>query len=108
MGKRVHPMTIMDGWRLAVKAAREALFASSFDNSSNKDVFRNDLLNIAKTTLSSKLLNKDKNKFATLAVDAVLRLNGSTDLNLIQIIKLAGGALEESYLEVCVFSFVFA
>ena len=105
MEKRIHPMTIMDGWRLAVKAARDALFCSSFDNSSNKEVFRNDLLKISKTTLSSKLLNKDKDKFATLAVDAVLRLNGSTDLNLIQIIKVAGGSLEQSYLEVCFFCF---
>jgi len=99
MNQRVHPMTIMDGWRLAVAAARDALKASARDNGENKDQFREDLLNIARTTLSSKLLNKDKNKFATLAVDAVLRLRGSTDLNLIQIIKLPGGSLEQSYLE---------
>ena len=37
----------------------------------------------------------DKNKFA-LAVDAVLRLEGSTDLDLIQIIKNL--VLEEGYL----------
>ena len=36
--------------------------------------FRADLLNIARTTLSSKVLNADKDYFATLAVDAVLRL----------------------------------
>lgn len=93
-------MTIMDGWRLAVKAARDALYESSFDRSYDKETFREALLNIARTTLSSKLLNKDKEKFSALAVDAVLRLEGSTDLNLIQVIKLAGGSLEESYLEV--------
>jgi T-complex protein 1 subunit beta len=36
--------------------------------------FRQDLFNIARTTLSSKVLSQDKNYFANLAVDAVLRL----------------------------------
>lgn len=36
--------------------------------------FRKDLFNIARTTLSSKVLSQDKNYFANLAVDAVLRL----------------------------------
>mmetsp|Transcript_43761 Transcript_43761/g.70068 ORF Transcript_43761/g.70068 Transcript_43761/m.70068 type:complete len:480 (-) Transcript_43761:1263-2702(-) len=97
--QRIHPMTIMDGWRLAVSAGREALINSARDNGADPVKFREDLLNIARTTLSSKLLNKDKDKFATLAVDAVLRLQGSTDLNLIQIIKMPGGALENSYLD---------
>lgn len=56
-------------------------------------------MNIARTTLSSKLLNNDKDHFATLAVDAVLRLQGSTNLNLIKILKKRGGRLTESYLD---------
>ena len=36
--------------------------------------FRQDLFNIARTTLSSKVLSQDKDYFANLAVDAVLRL----------------------------------
>ena len=36
--------------------------------------FRADLINIARTTLSSKILTAYKEKFAELAVDAVLRL----------------------------------
>ncbi len=36
--------------------------------------FKTDLFNIARTTLSSKVLSQDKNYFANLAVDAVLRL----------------------------------
>ncbi|CDO78272.1 hypothetical protein BN946_scf184588.g2 [Trametes cinnabarina] len=58
-----------------------------------------DLVNIARTTLSSKVLNQDKDYFANLAVDAVLRLKGSTDLDHIQIIKKAGGKLTDSYLD---------
>jgi len=50
------------------------------------------------TTLSSKLLKHDKERFARLAVDAVLRLGGSGDLDLIKIIKKAGGTLSDSFL----------
>ena len=45
------------------------------------------MLNIARTTLSSKILSQDKEYFAKMAVDAVLHLRGSTDLERIQIIK---------------------
>lgn len=69
------------------------------DHSADKTAFRNDLLNIARTTLSSKVLSQDKDYFANLAVDAVLRLNGSTNLENIQIIKKLGGKLTDSYLD---------
>lgn len=36
--------------------------------------FKSDLMKIAMTTLSSKILSQDKEHFAQLAVDAVLRL----------------------------------
>lgn len=48
-------------------------------------------MNIARTTLSSKLLNVEKDHFARLAVDAVLRLKGSGNLDYIQLIKKPGG-----------------
>ena len=60
--------------------------------------FKNDLLNIAKTTLSSKLLTQDKQHFADLAVEAVLRLKGSTNLSYIQVIKKLGGSIKDSFL----------
>lgn len=49
---------------------------SGHDNSRSKDAaaFRQDLLAIARTTLSSKVLAADKDYFAELAVSAVLRL----------------------------------
>ncbi|KZV84978.1 hypothetical protein EXIGLDRAFT_699912 [Exidia glandulosa HHB12029] len=90
---------------------------AAVDNGSDPAKFRNDLLNIARTTLSSKVLSQDKDYFANLAVDAVLRLQlratfatlvvpyqgarakGSTDLEHIQIIKKAGGKLTDSYLD---------
>ena len=56
-------------------------------------------MNIARTTLSSKVLSAYKDYFANLAVDAVLRLKGSTDLEHIQIIKKVGEKLTDSYLD---------
>ena len=70
-----------------------------------------DLMNIARTTLSSKLLTQHKDHFARLAVEAVLRLKGSGDLQAIQIIKKLGGNMLNSYLDegtVCVCVCVFA
>ena len=55
--------------------------------------------NISRTTLSSKVLSQDKDHFAKLVVDAVLRLKGSTNLEHIQIIKKVGGRLIDSYLD---------
>lgn len=40
----------------------------------NEVKFREDLMNIARTTLSSKILTQYKDYFSKLAVDAVLRL----------------------------------
>ena len=97
--QRIHPQTVVEGFRIASKAALEALQASAIDHGSDEKQFREDLFNIARTTLSSKVLSQDKDYFANLAVDAVLRLKGSTDLEHIQIIKKVGGKLTDSYLD---------
>lgn len=77
----------------------ETLRSIAWDNSGDEEKFKADLLNIARTTLSSKLLADDRENFATLAVDAVLRLNGSTNLDYIKIIKKAGGtSMKDSFL----------
>lgn len=95
----IHPQVVVDGFRIASEAALRALAGAAKDNSKDKAAFRQDLLNIARTTLSSKVLSQDKDYFANLAVDAVLRLNGSTNLENIQIIKKLGGKLTDSYLD---------
>lgn len=99
INQRIHPQTIIEGYRLATNEAYKALEAAAIDHSDDADKFRKDLIDIAKTTLSSKVLSQDKDYFATLAVDAVLRLKGSTNLEHIQIIKKAGGRLIDSYLD---------
>lgn len=99
IGLKIHPQTVVEGYRIASQAALKALESSSVDHSSDPAKFKQDLVNIAKTTLSSKVLNQDKTYFAELAVEAVLRLRGSTNLEHIQIIKKVGGKLTDSYLD---------
>jgi T-complex protein 1 subunit beta len=97
--KKIHPQTIIEGYRIASRAALQALEGSAVDHSKNPDAFKRDLLAIARTTLSSKVLAQDRDHFARLACEAVLRLKGSVDLTHIQIIKKAGGKLSDSYLD---------
>ena len=69
--QKVHPMTIIAGFRDAAAKARSELEKCAMDNEKTPDLFRRDLINIAKTTLSSKILTQDKDFFAEIAVDAV-------------------------------------
>lgn len=95
IAQKIHPQTIVEGFRIASTAALKSLEGAAVDNlyeisfgtflcfltarilSSNPAAFREDLFNIARTTLSSKVLAQDKEYFANLAVDAVLRLKVS-------------------------------
>lgn len=85
VNQRIHPSTIIAGWRKAALIARQALEENAENHNNDPALFKEDLLNIAKTTLSSKLLNVEKDHFANLAVDAVLRLQGSGNLDYIQV-----------------------
>ncbi|KAL8126389.1 T-complex protein 1 subunit beta [Apium graveolens] len=96
---KIHPMTVISGYRMAAECARDALLAKVMDNKDDTDKFRTDLMKVAMTTLSSKILSQDKEQFANLAVDAVMRLKGSTNLESIHIIKKPGGSLKDSYLD---------
>ncbi|KAJ1668203.1 T-complex protein 1 subunit beta [Coemansia sp. RSA 1813] len=98
LDQRIHPQTIIDGFRLATASARAALEESAISHKDDEKLWREDLLSIARTTLSSKVLASDKDKFAEICVDAVLRLKGSTNLDRIQIIKKTGGKVADSFL----------
>lgn len=89
VNQRIHPSTIIAGWRKAAQIARGALENVAENHHDDQTLFREDLLNIAKTTLSSKLLNVEKGHFAALAVEAVLRLQGSGNLDYIQVSALS-------------------
>eukprot|EP00798_Chlamydomonas_sp_ICE-L_P025258 gene25258-10907_t len=99
VAQKIHPMTIIAGYREACDCARKVLETVAMDNRADEDAFRLDLLNIARTTLSSKILTGDKDHFARLAVDAIMRLKGSGNLEAIHIIKKTGGTLRESFLD---------
>lgn len=98
IGQRIHPQTIIEGFRLATAAARSALEASAKDNRSSTEVFHQDLFNIAKTTLSSKVLAQHRDHFSRMAVDAVLQLGEHPELDRIHVVKKIGGRLVESFL----------
>ena len=51
VNQKVHPMTIIQGFREACTVAKAALETEAIDNAGNDEVFRADLLNIARTTL---------------------------------------------------------
>ena len=53
---------------MARDAAKTRLNEIARDNSDDVEKFKIDLVNIAKTTLSSKLLTQDKQHFSDLAV----------------------------------------
>lgn len=95
---KIHPMTIVDGFRRACACAVEALEARAFDNADDATALREDLLAIARTTLSSKILTHDKDHFAKIAVDAVMCLKGRTNLEPIHIIKKVGATMRDSFL----------
>uniref|UniRef100_A0A8B9UEK8 T-complex protein 1 subunit beta n=1 Tax=Anas zonorhyncha TaxID=75864 RepID=A0A8B9UEK8_9AVES len=99
ISRKIHPQTIIAGWRAATKASREALLKAAVDHGDDEAKFREDLMNIAGTTLSSKLLTHHKDHFVKLAVEAVLRLKGSGNLEAIHVIKKLGGSLADSYLD---------
>jgi T-complex protein 1 subunit beta len=100
VNQRIHPQTICAGWRLAQVAALTALERHSMTmHMDDPVIFRADLVEIARTTLSSKLLTHEKEHFANLAVSAVMRLQGSSNLDHIQVLKISGGSLRDSYLE---------
>ncbi|CAD2215487.1 T-complex protein 1 subunit beta [Angomonas deanei] len=99
LDQSIHPQTIIEGYRLASTIAHEALSSSTEDHGNDEKLFYEDLIRIAKTTLSSKIITVESDHFAKLCVDAVLRLKGSGNLEMINIMKKLGGTLRDSYLE---------
>ena len=61
--EKLHPMVLLEGWRLAQSVAQKALEASAVNHANDESLFYDDLLKIARTTLSSKLVNADKEYF---------------------------------------------
>ena len=95
IGTRLHPQTIISGYRKALTVAQEALKNVAHESGADLE---SDLLKIAKTSMGSKILSQHHELFSKLAVDAVLRLKGGS-LDAIQVIKKLGGSMADSYLD---------
>jgi len=57
---KIHPQIIIQGWRKAREVAKRVLVDNAFDNFDDPVAFKQDLMNIAMTTLSSKLLKSER------------------------------------------------
>jgi len=57
---KIHPQIIIQGWRKAREVAKKVLIDNAFDNFDDEEAFKRDLMNIAMTTLSSKLLKSER------------------------------------------------
>jgi len=97
--RKLHTTVIIAGFREAYDAAHQKLETIVLIRDTDPFSFRQDLVEIANTTLASKITAQNTSHFAVLAVDAVLRLRGSRDTDLIQIIKKTGGALRDSFID---------
>lgn len=103
LNQRIHPQTINEGWRMALTTALTCLQKQCAMEAPT----RLELIEMAQTTLSSKLVLHEKKHFAELAVEAVTRLpkqeqqdrNHIINLDHIQVLKVIGGTFGDSYLE---------
>ena len=93
----LHPQVIVRGYRHAAELAKQRVAELAVDHSANSGE-REYLEKCAATALQSKLVAGQRAFFAKMIVDAVLRLDGDLDLELVDIKKVPGGSLEDSFL----------
>jgi len=97
----LHPVRIAEGYDIACQVAFENLtkIADQVEFSRNNTEI---LMNTAKTTLSSKIVNIHKEKMANIAVEAVLAVadleRHDVNFDLIKVTGKPGGRLEETEL----------
>ncbi|KAJ5776338.1 uncharacterized protein N7511_001349 [Penicillium nucicola] len=99
--KGIHPIRIADGYDQACEIAVAELDKISDEILFSKDDTSN-LLQVAKTSLGSKIVSKSHDQFAKIAIDAVLSVadleRKDVDFELIKVDGKVGGSLEDSLL----------
>eukprot|EP00914_Ancora_sagittata_P012474 GHVO01023992.1.p1 GENE.GHVO01023992.1~~GHVO01023992.1.p1 ORF type:complete len:546 (-),score=119.49 GHVO01023992.1:76-1665(-) len=93
---KIHQQIVVEGFRVALQAAKQALESVTIVVAPEQ--LKGKLMELALTTLSSKLLTHEREHFATLAVDAIMRIGGSTNLDSIQVLKKPGSTMRNSFL----------
>lgn len=100
--KGIHPIKIANGFDDAAKLAIQKLESEADDVASDEKSFKDYLFKAAKTSLGSKIVSKDHDKFAQMAVDAVTRVMDTerkdVDFELIKLEGRVGGSLKDSKL----------
>jgi len=97
--KGIHPIRIADGYSRAAEVACNKL--DEISEAFNVE-HREDLIKVALTTLSSKIVSRCHRKMAEMAVDAVLNVadleRQDVNFELIKVLGKEGGTMEESML----------
>ena len=96
---KIHPQLIISGFQMALEIALEVLHKHAIKTTEDASEFKNYLIKLGMTTLSSKLLQSNKHHFSTIATNAVLKLKHPNHINLIHIIKKLGSSADKSFLE---------